>query len=68
MKIGDHIALSPVVTRVYELSTAHGLIVGRKQTSINYPDDYYVLIDGDVIHMGFDIAESNNSEVTSEAR
>ena len=68
MKVGDHIVLSSAVVSVYELSSDLGLIVGRKPTSKDYPDDYYVLVDGDVIHMGFAIEESNNSEVISESR
>ena len=68
MKVGDHIVLSSSVVSVYELSSDLGLIVGRKPTSKDYPDDYYVLVDGDVIHMGFAIEESNNSEVISETK
>jgi len=68
VKVGDHIVLSSSVVSVYELSSDLGLIVGRKPTSKDYPDDYYVLVDGDVIHMGFAIEESNNSEVISETK
>ena len=69
MKVGDHIRLSPATVRVYELNSDNGLIVGRLPNDAKgYPADYYVLIDGNVIHMGFAIEESNNSEVISETK
>jgi hypothetical protein len=66
VKVGDQIVLSPAVVRAYNLSSDSGLIVGKADNdAINYPDDYYVLIDGNVIHMGFAIAEVKNGEVIS---
>ncbi len=67
MRVGDHIRLSPATVRAYNLSSDNGLIVGRlPNDATGYPDDYHVLIDCELIHMGFAIAESNNSEVISE--
>jgi hypothetical protein len=66
MKIGDQIVLSPAAVRAYNLSSDSGLIVGRVPNDATpYPLDYQVLIAGNVVHMGFAIAESNNSEVIS---
>lgn len=69
MKVGDQIVLSPAVVRVYNLSSDSGLIVGRAENdATGYPQDYQVLIAGKVVHMGFAIAESNNSEVVSGSK
>ncbi|MBC8408837.1 MAG: hypothetical protein H8E12_08985 [Rhodobacteraceae bacterium] len=69
MKVGDQIVLSPAAVRAYNLSSDIGLVVGRVPNDATpYPLDYHVLIDGDVIHMGFAIAEPNNSEVVSGSK
>jgi hypothetical protein len=69
MKVGDQIVLSPATVRAYNLSSDNGLIVGRLPNDAKgYPDDYHVLIDGELVHMGFAIEESNNSEVISETK
>ena len=69
MKVGDQIVLSPATVRAYNLSADNGLIVGRlSNDATGYPQDYCVLIAGKVVHMGYAIAESNNSEVVSEGR
>jgi hypothetical protein len=69
MKIGDHIVFSPETVRVYKLNSNQGLIVGRLQNdAVGYPDDYNVLISGEVVHMGFSLEESNNAEVINESR
>jgi len=66
MKVGDHIRLSEQAVRVYALSSDNGLIVGRLPNDAdNYPDDYYVLIDGKLKHMGFAIEQS--CEVVSKS-
>ena len=69
MKVGDQIVLSPAAVRAYNLSSDSGLIVGRLANDASpYPQDYQVLIEGKLVHMGFAIAESNNSEVVSESK
>jgi hypothetical protein len=69
VKVGDQIVLSPATVRAYSLTSDNGLIVGRlPNDAIGYPQDYCVLIAGNVIHMGFAIAESNNSEVVSGSK
>lgn len=69
MKVGDQIRLSPATVRVYELNSDNGLIVDRLSNDAKgYPADYHVLIDGNVIHMGFAIQQIENGEVTNEAK
>lgn len=69
MKVGDHIRLSPATVRVYELNSDNGLIVGRLPNDAKgYPADYHVLIDGNVIHMGFAIEQIENGEVISGSK
>ncbi len=69
MKVGDQIRLSPATVRVYELNSDIGLIVGRLPNDAKgYPADYHVLIDGNVIHMGFAIQQIENGEVINEAK
>ena len=71
MKPGDQIRISDQAVRVYGFDSNIGLIVDKVPQStysaaLEYPDDYHVLVDGVVVHMGYAI--ENDCEVISESR
>ena len=71
MKVGDYIRISDQAARVYGFDSNIGLIVDKVPQSTysagqEYPDDYHVLIDGKVVHMGYAI--ENDCKVINEGR
>ena len=58
--IGDHIRLSKEAVNVYGFGSDIGLIVDRVSQSTyseaqGYPDDYYILVNGKLELVGFEI-------------
>ena len=71
MKVGDQIRLSEQAVSVYGFGSDIGLIIDKVSQSTysaaqGYPDDYHVLVNGNVELIGFDIEK--HCEVINESR